>query len=182
MRFLGYTVGDDPARQTELGPDPDLPNFRRGDLMNPVGRPRAHRVGLGLAAFTAALLVVDGVSHVVNPAFVATTMTELGFAHSAAPVIGIIELCCVALYAFRRTAPLGAVLLTGYLGGAVAANLRVDKPLLSTVLFPIYVSLVLWVGVVLRRDDVRSVVASIVKADNSGAEMSASSTRMEQTA
>lgn len=139
-------------------------------------------MGLGLAALISALLVVDGLSHIVNPTVVSTTMTELGFARNAAPLIGLIELGCLALYVFRRTAPLGAVLLTGYLGGAVAVNLRVDKPLLSTILFPTYIALALWIGVVLRRDDVRDVVASMLKPRSQDVETTATTTRVEQPA
>lgn len=65
-------------------------------------------------------------------------------------VVGVIALCCTALYVIPRTAVLGAVLLTGYFGGAVATHLRVDSPLLSHTLFPIYIAALLWLGLYLR--------------------------------
>jgi hypothetical protein len=82
-------------------------------------------------------------------------MRTLGFDQGAAVGIGLLELACVALYLVPRTAVLGAVLLTGYLGGAVAAQLRIDAPLFSTLLFPVYVGVALWVALWLRDARVR---------------------------
>jgi len=62
----------------------------------------------------------------------------------------VIELVCLALYLVPRTAVLGAVLWTGYLGGAVATHVRIGSPLFSHVLFPLYVAALLWVGLWLR--------------------------------
>ncbi len=67
-------------------------------------------------------------------------------------------LICTALYLVPRTAPLGAVLLTGYLGGAVLTNWRVEKPLFSTVLFAVYVGIVVWAGLYLRDRKVRELL------------------------
>ena len=71
---------------------------------------------------------------------------------------GIIELVCIALYVIPRTSVFGAILLTGYLGGAIATQVRVDAPLFSTTLFPIYVALFLWGGLYFRDDRVRSLI------------------------
>jgi hypothetical protein len=76
-----------------------------------------------------------------------------------APVIGTILLVCIALYVIPRTAPLGAILLTGYLGGAVASQLRIGKPLLGFTLFPIYVAVLAWGGLYLRDPRVRALFA-----------------------
>ncbi|HEX4381853.1 MAG TPA: DoxX family protein [Myxococcales bacterium] len=65
--------------------------------------------------------------------------------------IGAILLACTALYLVPATAPLGAVLLTGYLGGAVAINLRQGTPLFSYQLVPVYVGIIAWAGLLLRR-------------------------------
>ena len=67
---------------------------------------------------------------------------------------------CVALYVFPPTAVLGALLLTGYLGGAVATHLRVDNPLFSHILFPTYVAALLWGALYLRDARVRAIVRS----------------------
>jgi hypothetical protein len=66
------------------------------------------------------------------------------------PGIGLTLLACVALYAMPRTSVLGAVLLTGYLGGAIATHVRVHNPLFSHVLFPTYVAAIAWGGLFLR--------------------------------
>ncbi len=87
------------------------------------------------------------------PAVEATTL--LGYPASLVLVIGVIEILCLAVYVIPRTALLGAVLLTGYLGGAVAAQLRIDAPLFSTLLFPVYVGVALWVALWLRDARVR---------------------------
>lgn len=69
------------------------------------------------------------------------------------PLVGTILLTCTILYAIPRTAILGAVLLTGYLGGAVASHIRVSNPLFSHTLFPIYIAVFVWLGLYLK--DVR---------------------------
>jgi hypothetical protein len=94
---------------------------------------------------------------VVDP--VVKGMAELGYPVPLAPVIGIILLICTALYVIPRTAPLGAMLLTGYLGGAVASQLRIGKPLLGYTMFPIYVAVLAWGGLYLRDSRVRGLFA-----------------------
>lgn len=66
------------------------------------------------------------------------------------PTVGTILLTCLLLYVIPRTAILGAVLLTGYLGGAVASHIRVSNPLFSHTLFPIYIAILIWLGLYLR--------------------------------
>jgi hypothetical protein len=73
-------------------------------------------------------------------------------------VIGVVELVCLTLYAIPRTSVLGALLLTGYLGGAVATHLRVENPLLGYTLFPLYVAALVWGGLYLRNERLRAVV------------------------
>jgi hypothetical protein len=76
------------------------------------------------------------------------------------PLIGVLELVCLGLYVVRRTSLIGAVLLTGYLGGALCAQLRIDAPLFSTLLFPVYVGAVVWAGLWLRDQRVRDVLTA----------------------
>lgn len=66
------------------------------------------------------------------------------------PTVGTILLICTLIYSIPRTSLLGAILLTGYLGGAVASHLRVQNPLFSHTLFPIYIAILLWLGLYLR--------------------------------
>ena len=85
-------------------------------------------------------------------------MTQLGYAPNAAPVIGILELLCLAIYLVPSTAVLGAVLLTGYLGGAIASHVRVGNPLFSHELFPTYIAALLWGGLYLREARLRALL------------------------
>jgi ABC-type transport system involved in cytochrome c biogenesis permease component len=81
---------------------------------------------------------------------------RLGYPESAVRLIGMILLVCLILYVVPATSVLGAVLLTGYLGGAVATQLRVGSPLLSTTLFPIYIGVLVWGGITLREERLRA--------------------------
>ena len=83
---------------------------------------------------------------------------DLGFAASQLLTIGLIELACLVLYVVPRTAPLGAVLWTGYLGGAIATHLRLGNPLFSHILFPTYVAILLWGGLYARDPRVRALL------------------------
>ena len=102
-------------------------------------------------------LIFDGVIHVLKPAPVVTGFTDLGWSPTLAVPLGIVELVCLALYLIPRTSVLGSILLTGYLGGAVATNLRVGAPLVSNTLFPIYVAVFRWGGLYLRDNALRAV-------------------------
>ena len=76
--------------------------------------------------------------------------TELGWPASVILPLGIVQLVCLIVYLIPRTAFLGAILWTGYLGGAIATHVRVGNPLFSHVLFPVYVAALLWGGLWLR--------------------------------
>ena len=102
-------------------------------------------------------LLFDGVIHVMKPAPVVQAFAQLGYPDSLAIPLGIIEFFCVAVYVLPRTSVLGAVLLTGYLGGAVASHLRVGDSLFGQVLFPVYVGVLLWGGLFLRDGRLRTV-------------------------
>jgi hypothetical protein len=111
-----------------------------------------------LSALPVLMLTIDGVMKLVNPPPVVEAMTRLGLNGSSA-VIGILELICVAVHVLPRTALLGAVLLTGYLGGAVATHLRAGSDLFSLV-FPVILGSMLWTGLLLRDARLRALVAS----------------------
>jgi hypothetical protein len=104
-------------------------------------------------------LIFDGVTKLMTIQPVVDGMRKLGYPVPLAPVIGTIVLICVVLYVIPRTAPLGAILLTGFLGGAVASQLRIGMPLLGYTLFPIYLAALAWGGLYLRDARVRALVA-----------------------
>ena len=83
---------------------------------------------------------------------------QLGWAPHHLPILGLIQAACLILYLVPRTAPLGAVLWTGYLGGAIATHLRLDNPLFTHILFPVYVAALLWAGLYLRDGRVRALL------------------------
>lgn len=112
-----------------------------------------------MSALVVLLLLMDGVMKLVNPAPVVEGMTKLGYPLSLTSVIGIVLLVCVFVFAIPRTSVLGAILLTGYLGGAVASELRVGLPLLSDVLAPVYMGVLTWGGLFLRDRRLRALIA-----------------------
>ena len=103
-------------------------------------------------------LVFDGVMKLFQPTPVTEAMTRLGFPMYLSVPIGIILLICTALYAVPPTSVLGAVLLTGYLGGAVVSQMRISAPLFGTTFFPIYFALLLWAGVYLQESRLRALL------------------------
>ena len=103
-------------------------------------------------------LLFDSVIHLLRIAPVVAAFAQLGYPVSVARALGVLELVCVVLYLIPRTSVLGAILLAGYLGGAVATQLRIDSPLFSTVLFPVYVGVILWGALYLRDDRLRALI------------------------
>jgi hypothetical protein len=108
-----------------------------------------------MTAVPVLFLLFDSVIKLMQIGPVVESFSQLGYPVSLALGIGILELVCLALYVIPRTSMLGAILLTGYLGGAVATHVRVGSPLFSHVLFPIYVAVLIWGGLVLRDDRLR---------------------------
>ena len=93
---------------------------------------------------------MDGLGKVMKPPAVVAGTVQLGYSESVIVGLGVVLLVCTILYLIPQTATLGAVLLTGYPGRAVASNLRVGSPLFSHVLFPVYLGLLVWGGLYLR--------------------------------
>ncbi len=106
--------------------------------------------GIGLSALAIAFLLMDATMKLLRLPVVLETTADLGWPVSSVLTLGVILLGSTALYAIPRTSVLGAVLLTGYLGGAVATHLRIGSPLLSHVLFGVYIGLLVWGGLYLR--------------------------------
>ena len=113
--------------------------------------------GRVLSAIAVLFLLMDGAMKVVNVQPVVDASVQLGLPVELAPWIGAVLLACVVVYLIPRTALIGAVLLTGFLGGAIAIQARVDAPLFSLV-FPLILGALLWGGLYLRDRRVRAMV------------------------
>ena len=111
-----------------------------------------------LSAVAVLFLLFDITLHLLRPPFVLEGTKQIGYPVNTILTLGIIELVCLILYVVPRTAVLGAILWTGYLGGAVATHVRVSDPLFSHILFPIYVALFLWGGLWLREPRLRALI------------------------
>lgn len=116
-------------------------------------------IGRSLTAIAVLFLLMDATIKVLKlPAAVDSTV-QVGYSANVVLPIGLLELALLVLYLIPRVAPLGAVLWTGFLGGAVATHLRVGDPLFTHVLFPTYVGAMLWAGLWLRDARVRALLS-----------------------
>ena len=127
--------------------------------MEPVSKKRRWP-GRLVSTLTILFLLFDGVTKVMKVPAVMEASTELGYPASTIPGIGIVLIVCTLLYSIPRTSILGAILLTGYLGGAVATNVRVSAPLFTNVLAPVYFGVMVWGGLYLRNDRLRGFILS----------------------
>jgi DoxX-like family len=121
--------------------------------MNPALSKSKVWFGRILSGLVAAFLVFDGVVKFFLdklPPEAMDAVTALQWPLDLLPVVGTILLLCTLLYIIPRTAILGAILLTGYLGGAIATHVRVNSPLFTHTLFPLYIALLMWLGLLLR--------------------------------
>jgi hypothetical protein len=103
-------------------------------------------------------LLFDGSSKLIRLAPAVEGTIRLGYPVSLVPMIGLILLVCTVVYTIPRVSVMGAILLTGYLGGALASQLRIGEPLFSQVLFPVYFGVLLWAGLFLRDERLRALV------------------------
>jgi hypothetical protein len=110
-----------------------------------------------ISALPALFLLVDGAMKLVKPQVVVKGTVELGYAETVILPLGLVLLACMTLYLIPRTAVLGAILLTGYLGGAVATHVRAGQGPFE-ILFPVVLGALLWEGLVLRDDRLRTLI------------------------
>lgn len=106
--------------------------------------------GRVLSTLAVLFLLFDAIGKLLRPPQVIEGTTQLGWPVSVILPLGIIQVLCLIAYVIPRTSVLGAILWTGYLGGAVATHLRIGNPLFSHTLFPIYIAALLWGGLWLR--------------------------------
>jgi hypothetical protein len=138
-----------------IAPDDTFAGARTGSNAGSRG---ALRAGRGLSTIAVLFLTFDSIGKLLEVPPVVAGSLQLGYPASTVFPIGVILLLCVVAYAIPRTSVLGALLLTGYLGGAVATHVRVGNPLFSHTLFPIYVAFFVWGGLVLRDARLRALL------------------------
>ncbi|HMA17100.1 MAG TPA: DoxX family protein [Thermoanaerobaculia bacterium] len=123
----------------------------------PVPR-RSLWTGRILSVVAVLFLAFDIVIKLLQIAPVTESFERLGYPPDIAFGLGLLELACLVLYVVPRTSVVGAILLTGFLGGATATHTRVGDPFFSHVLFPAYVGLLVWGGLLLREARLRVLV------------------------
>ena len=112
-----------------------------------------------ISALAILFLAFDSAIKVLNLAPAVEATTQLGYGAGLVVGIGMIELICLSIYTVPRTAVLGAILLTGYLGGAIATQVRAGAPLFS-VLFPLIIGALIWGGLFVRDERLRTLILS----------------------
>ncbi|MDH4619190.1 DoxX family protein [Brevibacillus sp. AY1] len=126
-------------------------------MTNSYSKGRIWTAGI-LKGLVIVFMLFDSIMKFIKPASVVEGTLTLGYAEHHIMVIGALGLLSTLLYAIPRTAVLGAVLLTAYFGGAIATNLRVDAPLFTHVLFPVYFAIFTWGGIWLRNNRIRNLI------------------------
>ena len=127
-------------------------------LVGPAKSQVKARVGLALTALPVLFLTFDAVIKLLKIAPVVEAFAHLGYPDALAHGIGLLELACLVAYVVPRSAVLGALLLTGFLGGAISCHVRIGDPLMSHVLFPVYVAALLWAGLYLREPRLKALL------------------------
>lgn len=116
------------------------------------------RIGLGLSALATLFFLADATGKLLQVEPVLKGTASLGWPVSAVLPMGLLLLIGAVLYAIPRTAVLGAIYLTGFLGGAIAAHYRIGSPLFTHVLFGVYVAAIMWAGLAMRFPALFSIV------------------------
>jgi len=149
------------------------PTIRRGALTNSKelamsAQPKAVTwTGRVITGLVVAFMIFSAVGKFLAPPEVVEQVEKLGYTKELIFQIGIVEVVCVIIYAVPQTAVLGAILLTGYLGGAINTHVRVNEPFI----FPIILGVLVWLGIFLREPRLRALMpwrnpAPINKSDN----------------
>ena len=117
-------------------------------------------LGRALSGLVIVFLLFDGAIKLVPWPVVTETMDRMGYgsSESLARTLGVITVACTVLYAIPPTSILGAILLTGYLGGAMASHVRIGSPLFTHTLFGLYLGLMVWGGLWLRDGSLRDLI------------------------
>ena len=110
-----------------------------------------------LSGLMALFFVFDGVGHLMKPAPVVEAFARLGYPLSASVGIGVLALVCTAIYVIPRTSTFGAILMTGYLGGAISTHVRAGSTLFETI-FPVILGTLMWAGIYVRDAQLRKLI------------------------
>ncbi len=121
--------------------------------------PRSVIAGRVITGLALAFLAMDATMKLARVKQAVESTVELGFSPGVVLPLGLIQLACLILYMVPRTAPLGATLLTAYLGGAVAIHVQRGNPVFTHMLFPVYIAVLVWGGLYLRDARVRALFA-----------------------
>jgi hypothetical protein len=159
--FPGLANEGDPMSTIAMTRDDSYDGLVLPSHITPAARPSRRRrwTGRVLSGLVAALLLLDAAMKLLRVPAVIEASRQIGFSESSIFGIGAVLLVCVVAYLVPRLSLVGAVLLTGYLGGAVATNVRIGAPLLTHTLFPLYVAALVWGGLYLRDGRVRALFA-----------------------
>jgi hypothetical protein len=114
--------------------------------------------GWGMSGLMILFMLFDSLAKLALERHVIAATTQIGYPEHAIRPLGAIALICTVLYAVPRTSVLGAILLTAYLGGAVASKVRIDDPLFSSTLFGVYFGVLIWGGLYLRDERLRAMI------------------------
>jgi hypothetical protein len=117
------------------------------------------RVGYALSGLVILFMLMDAAMKLMRLPIVLETTVQLGWPSRSVTPLGVLLLVCTVLYGWPRTSALGAVLLTGYLGGAIATHARIGSPLFTHTLFGVYLGVLVWAGLYLRDPRVRALLA-----------------------
>ena len=120
---------------------------------------RRRWVGRIVTALPVLFLIFDLSIKLAHIQPVTDAFAKLGIPDDLAVTIGVLELLCLVVYLIPRTAVLGAILCTGFLGGAIMIHVRIGDPLFSHILFPVYVGGLLWLGLYLRDPRIRTLIS-----------------------
>ncbi len=112
-----------------------------------------------MSGLVIAFMLMDSIFKFVANETVVTSTEELGFQAHHLPIMGVLGLTSIILFAIPRTQILGAILLTGYFGGAIATHVRMDNPLFSHILFPVYLAILAWGSLWLRNETLRKLIS-----------------------
>ncbi|HYD53579.1 MAG TPA: DoxX family protein [Gemmatimonadaceae bacterium] len=132
---------------------------RMASYDNSASARRRRWIAIGLGGVASLFLLFDTAIKLVVIQPVVESFAQLGWPVALAPTVGLLQLAGLVLFLTPRSAFLGAIVLTGYLGGAVATHVRVGSPLFSHTLFPVYVAALLWLSLYLRDARLRALVS-----------------------